>query len=618
METIDLTSIPSDFSEELLKVQLDFNEERQILSLIQARYLQQRDLSRAHSDRWLYKTNADLIEQIDQFIDKSFGDEKKALFRDVKSTQIHPASLILGMHASDHPPTLDMIERHINKEKPLIKIVRIKGGSIKKASLIETLTSVKDQKHLLVIIEQTEIVERTILNFLILYLYTMLTEGESRRLVVMFCLSSNCKDITQLLPTDTRNRLAKITTIVKEPRDGVLNMQSWLLEADDIVFEIGSNMMNLMYDNVLDVDASVENLRYIYQYAMFEHYSSYASLLTSAPKELAKLVKSHSHLVSFIKNLKSVKDSGELSTVDWRDRMEVAKYCRKRIEYLKCYHEYVWTQFYHYLNLLRDETDQAFPSRLNDIYSEFMAHDDLGQSINFADAISKIPRYPVESIVKRISLCTQEHVKSSNSIKCEDVYSILVVYKEKLENNDDCKPILKELADKLLKHSQILKNPLKMPLNEALYFNKSEIVRKRALPSTRFDALNDYLDKSNHFGILYRLIHNHVEEISAADLFNDFKDAVETDCQEELNSPEVPEVPPKKVKKLCRRGTRASTRITNVPQQEVKKRVVVNKFDDGLLKAIFVDLIDCMERQGLVKLDRRRSKNGIIRRSVWL
>lgn len=242
------------------------------------------------------------------------------------------------------------------------------------------------------------------------------------------------------------------------------------------------------------------------------------------------------------------------------------------------YHSYICDQLYYYLELLNDGHGK-FPEDVTDLYDELFSHDELGHSVETVDAIKDLVKFPVDRILKRIDLVekkatqlgrTKVHKPSQKNKKSrrEDMLHILIEYKEKLINNEDSKEVVSCMRDELLEHIQLLKNPIKQNHGHIYILklkNRSCLIRW-----LRSDKMNALFRKSYPlFEYLHDKIQSSPGHLSKNDLFNDM--------------------------------------ISDHP-----------KLDEGLAKAVFIDLMDGMEQSQLIKWDKRRGNDGgMIQRLVW-
>lgn len=570
--TIDLTTIPPTVFDGIGSIEFDFNDDRILKRAIKAQREAQRAFSQDLFSQWLNETNDKLINDIDVFIQRSLGLED-GLFTHVYSSIIHPAAIILGMQASDHARTLDTIEEHVKKTFKT-QVLRLQSGFSKKSNLETSLKQFKNDDRLLVMIEQVEIMDHMLIESLILKLHEMLEESQSKRIMILFFMSGSWKNINLIISSNSMSRMRTIETIVKEPEDVMRTMQKRLMNTEKTAFKLGPNLIDLLYDDFIERDASIVNLGYLYEFAIYEHYSKKVSLLNLPVEKLRAIFKTESQCSKAFKDFEYFKTrTGDKN----KSFANIANMIDKQIKH----HTFVVIQIQTYFILIRDETHETFPSMLNDIFRELTskAHKDLAQSSLFLDSISKLKNYPIASLRKRMNECIQARSAFCSKDKFQDVLKIIIEFDDKLENNDNDRRLVSDLTNKLREHAKLLINPFKMQLQEALYYDNVDRLQSRTMPATRYDALQKFLDKSCAFSILYDMIHKSQEEISENDLFGDFSDA------------------------MC----------------EMKREVSrVKKFSTALLKAIYLDLIDCMIHQGLVKRELRGSKVGILKRVVWL
>lgn len=603
VQTIHLSTIPKNQPEVLQQKDIDSDEDGEIEKLCINQYQEQKLILEELFEGWLQETNAALIEEIDSFIRISLGD-KNDPFRHVSSKIIHAAQVVLGMRSSDNKPTLDMIHNHVITKNQNFQIIRINQDFSKKNDLIAVFGEVKRSKQLFLIIEQTETIELSLLEILINYLGTI-----NAQIMILFCMISSASK-EKLSQLDLRSRMRVITSIVKKSPENFLNLQSRLLKTNEFKFRFGHNMVDLIYDNFIQCDPTIAQLKYLYEYAMFEHFMKHTSLVTLDRKYLIKVIKPGGRLVNIIRSLKSVKRK-ESANVDWKSVDSISQFCLRSTEAISKNHEFLVDQIECYLILVKDETNIGFPSFLSDIFGELWNYESLNQSHSFMEALAKLRKYSNESILRRIEAVMANCSVITSKKDYLYVQSILSKYKKKLENNNNCKETREELTTSLQEHAKLLKSPKTFPLYEAIYFDDHSTMI-RTIPYSRTDFFKSNVDPNNHYIILCNLINNSPEEISKLDLYNEFKQAVV-----DLNPSQMVEAQNVlKTRTKANKCLRRSTRTSNIT---LTKNITTNdEFkDEGLLKAIFIDLIESMELQGLIKTDNRKSKTGLIKRVVW-
>lgn len=608
--TIDLTFVPPDVCNELIHLNDNLGNDTQLRQCLQDQYLDQLEESEKIFSQWFDETSKKLVEDIGDFVDKSLKPIGESLFdNEHRGNLFHPATVVLGMQATDHQFLLDCIVKYLEDKHKTLQIVRI-NKELSVASKRNETSNILAQKRvaqeLLIMIEGAETMDILYAEFLCTSLNNMVRNCLDKKVIVLFFSAGKYISLAQLLPMDVCQSMRRMTTIGREVTAiktiGDF-LQKNLINMANIRFKLSSKVVEVIENEFLMSNATIQNIKHIYQYGLNEHFSRIESLLLQPKKEVMKLCNSSQTFIDKLRDLKSMKS---INGVNWKNPKSFSEFCFEKIEFLLNYHEFVCDQLDCYLILLKDQFGENFPTQINDLYQELMEYDDMGQSTLVVDSITKLKSYSNTGIIKRIDKCMDISPKSS--LKLEDVRSIISRYRPKLENNEDCKKIVSDLIHKLLKHAQVLKNPLGMPLNEAVYFTDEKLVYQRTLQAKRTDSIKHYTDTSTHFGLLYNIIQDSMEEISLTDLFNDFLQATEEAKQ-----------PPSKKPRLstARRVAAQSKKQNSINSKSVR---VANDVHDNesSLKALFIDLISCMEYHGLLKSDIRRSRKGVVRRSVWL
>lgn len=189
------------------------------------------------------------------------------------------------------------------------------------------------------------------------------------------------------------------------------------------------------------------------------------------------------------------------------------------------------------------------------------------------------------------------------------------MYKKKLENNENCKKIISDLIRSLFDHADLLKGPRTLPLYEAIYFYDFDMMSRRTIPSFRKDLLTPIINPTDYHGTLSNLILNSTEEIKIIDLYNDFKQTVKD--LDSSRSTKVNDEQAFRKKSETNKRFRRSTRINDATVTPTINTSASDSKDDGMLRTVFRDLLYSIELQGLIKTDRTRSGEGLIRRVIW-
>lgn len=612
-KTINLdTRTTPDICKELVDLEFNYGHDKSIRKYSHQMFARQKQqINKLFSD-WLQEINSNLLNDIELFVKESLS--TTGLFEQTKCSFLHAANVILGMPSADYAPTLDSIEQHINDIYDDLKVLRIESGLSKKSNLLEALSQIRGEASVLVIIDRTETIDPPLLKSLTDSLYELLRETSADRVIVLFCMSNSSHTIEKILPIRIRTLMNNVKTIVKDPGEVFKQTSAKILMNGDFSFNLHPKTIDAIRNDFIYNDPSVTNLKYLCQCSLFYHYiknKSYpknSAILLLPQTQLAKILKSEPDLISSIKELKSM-NSKVINGCNWNDANAVASLCCNLIQELRNYHQFILGQMLHYLDMILDTTGAGFDD-LNDIYNRLVDYDDFGHSPMFVSEISNLQKYPTASILERLEKSTSYKMKFPKlKGKFTDVHSILMEFKEKLINNDNSRDIVIELINRLLKHTQELKNPLKMPLNEVLFYYDLESLENRALPNDWAFTPKDFIDRLTPFGILYDLIQAGAEEISAVDLFNDFK------CRfEELERRKLMDI------KLSSSGVKLKVRPKKLRNTTVPIRINDNSeeiIDEGLLKALFLDLLIDMENMGLLKSDKKMSAKGTVKVCHW-
>lgn len=545
-------------------------------------FIEQAGLARKRFGKQLQTINRKIITELDTFIDSSIDCDSRHLFATGRTERMHGAVLYLDMQTTDHEPTFDCIENHIKTRRRSMYVIRIGRDLIRKRGLLELLETCKNFSQIFVLIEQAETLNVSLTNTLIGHFRGRLQDDESPAQVVLmlFCLSAKIQD----LALDATNCFGKITSIVRDKDLDSKDVLESLLRNEGSKFKIGANLLTLIYHCFIECDNSITNLSLMYIYAMYEYYS---------------------HL-----------DNCEISS-DGKKHKTSHSTSNKGLDSALKYHDFICDQMYYYQELLQDRG--KFPDDVTYIYDELFAHDELAHSIDFIDAIKGIIKFPRQAILRRIEQVEKKfHDFGKTKKNNDDVVEILSKYKERIDNNEDCDIIVTNLVDELLEHARVLKNPNSLGHGH-IYYNDSDAINDHILRSSRNNKrqIRCYHDDSTYFGALFNQILDSPGHISINDLFNDvlpsLRELIRTDRTQLVASSKGPR----------RKFTTPRKSIRTTPVKAAATRPDVSKTlsdedEIGLAKAIFIDLIDCMEQNQLIKIDKRSIKGSMIKRLVWL
>lgn len=560
-KTIRLFSTPASYDDDVLDLPFTYDIDQWTNKILAQRYGKFWQESELLFDSWLKKSNEHLLINIEGFIDDTLKSRKNDYFFDAPET-INVATVVLGIQTSDHIPTINMIEKRITEKYSELSIIRLPADLDKKSHLINILEEAGSQKYTFVIVERIETFKHQLLESLILMLSDALRSGQTDSAIIMICMSGSWRNIMQTLPADNMNRIGKVVQLVKDPRGFLEKLPLELLKGTHDDFKIVPHCCFLIDNDFFERNASLDNLKYLYQYAVFEHLSRPVSLLASSADVLKKLPKTK--LLELLRRVPSVKKISLKS-------INPVEFCTRMCAEINQNHKYIFNQITYYFNLLRDTTRNNFPSHIQDLYFELFKYNDLGESSDMYNVIERLKHCPPDRVLARINSSVENYLDHPEGARYRDldIFITLRTFELKLNEADDKTAIILDFIKLLHKHVGNLKNPLKFPLHEAVYFDKSLLLRRQALPSTRREALTDFTDESTNFGILYKMIHGSTENISISDLYGDFK-----------------------------------------AKLEIENEVIV--------KAMFLDLVRTMEHHGLIKSDSRSSQRGFIKRLTWL
>lgn len=235
----------------------------------------------------------------------------------------------------------------------------------------------------------------------------------------------------------------------------------------------------------------------------------------------------------------------------------------------------------------------TWPQDASDLYEELGRLDDLSQSTEFFNAIHRIKKIPHDRLVGRLEMIAKQFTDHKQQAK-RNAPSILLSYKEKIANDKGEKHTVSELLDDLMKYARTIKCPFSKHPN--FYFSDCQTLIRGCLKPARSQRellQSGYLDESTFFGVLLNKVLSSPRLMAANELF----DEVLTDFKELIS-------------------THKTEQSSESLQPRREHAEYSNEEMDGLVRALFIDTIDSMEHQGLVKLDPR-SKGKVIKRLAW-
>lgn len=573
-----------------------------IEAMLLRKYREERQTFSESCERLFDKIHQETFEKIDSFVNEAITEE--TLFPGQNAYLLQAATLILGLHTSDHHYTLDKLESHFDSGK-VVETFRIKPKRFqRRTDLIESINKVRDVDRLLVIVEQTEILDAFMLECFIDSLYNMLILSDDKRILILFCMSGSFMPISSLLPVSVMNRMAHKAIIVNDVDDITQDLERKLIANDGLSMKLGHRLISFMYMSFTEKDASIMHLKYLIENCLFEHYSSDLTIVNLPKESITKVLNQNHDMINRLKRLKSLKNC---DMIDWKSVNSIVNFCTQQTEELQKYHKYLAVNINYMFELLKDQHVDGIITDLSDIYQQLLKHDNLSQSSEIYDQIINFKKYSPEAILKRIKSALR-HQASLEYKGSFDIHKTLTKYLARLENNENCKEIVVALIKDLLQNAASLKNPLKLPLSELIYFDDIDLIMSMTMPATRNSIIEcKHLTNKNYYEVLLDTLQGFPEEVNVADLFEEFKNSAK---EEKLI---ILEASVKEMAEVVKKDQKRSKRSVHykVDENEVEE-------SDELMRAIFTDLIDGMELQGIVKRYANESKQGILKRMCWL
>lgn len=553
---------------------------------VKSRYLEEKHKAEEIYQEKFKVLNRELLDSLDRFVETCLDLKNENLFAKYGSDGIYGATLCLNMRTSDHEPTYSLIENSLKKFKRLV-VVRLKVNSIRKRSLLNILEPSRLVKRVLIMVEQAETLSPAITDMLIGNLKNRVEDEASPTSVVMvvFCLSVRIQE----LPFDHFNGLAGFWPIESDNSHHNLEILEELVRNRGITMKLGPDALNFIHDYYQNVDPSISNVVYLLNHALFEHYHRLEDVY---------------------------KRMNESARSAWR-KLE-SKYEK---------HQYVCDQLLNLALLLRDQG--LFPEDVSDVYELLLDYENLSHSKELVDALMNLGKLKHETSLRRIDrvLMRAERVKATKN-GMTTVVSILASYRDKILNNKDCTEIVSSMINELIEYVRDLENPLAKDIYHIYFHNRAEL-SKSSMTAARYEDtfMENFCGKDRtYFSILVRYLLNAQGSLGVFDLMTEVEDEYKELMRNE-RSPTLRKGPRIKVtpKKAAGRSSRAAATTasaaitvsagTNVESQAAPKGLDGEE-EDGLIKALFADIIDCLELQLMIKLDPR-TKQRCLKRLVW-
>lgn len=560
--TINLTRIKEgNYYDSILSRKFDYDTEVKERKDVKQEFSSQKLVA----EKLYHEKSAELIsaavEGVKDFVTKSMNLKGTNLF-DKTEGQIHGEVLHLDMQLSDHEMTYTFIEKAVKKLVNNLHIIRLKANQARKRSISELMEPTRQSRRIFLIVEQTECLSRVLTETLVGLLKNRLSDETSPTdtIMILFCLSLRIK----ALPFDNLHCFGRMKGIHKQTDQSKVGYLEILLRSRGLKVKLGPNVLDFIYEHSLHTDSSITNVKYLHCYAIFEHYQRLNAESLISQAEYEELESQHQLLCDNILSL----------------------------------------------SLFLKDKDK-WPTDATDLYSELESYSDLSKSHDFFDSLQSLRKISHDRLVKRFENVENQFgnlVTKSKKVVKQNAVSILSSYKDKIGNNRDCDEILLQLINDLMKYAKNIRSPFNEQRN--FYFNNVRSLETGCFTaSRRAEELSEtYLNESSYFGILFKRILNSPGNIAAAELcdevLEDFKKLIT--IQESTTEKRQD---PVETKRSRRKTTIRASRKSMGRETSEEER-------DGLARAIFVDMIDSMEHQGIVKLDAR-AKGKVIKRLAW-
>jgi hypothetical protein len=569
--TINLTRIKEgNYYENLLQKEFTYDREVRERLHVQQEYLEQRKLTEELHQQRFVNVVSNAIEGVKNFVTKSLDLNGTALFNK-QSEQIHGEQLLLDMHISDHEMTFVMIEKAVKKLVPGMHTLRFKAHQAKKRSITDLMEPCRQAKRVFIIIEQAESLSRVLTEALVGHLKNRLSDETSPTdaIMVLFCLS-----LSQLrsYPFNSMHCFGRMKGIRKhDVDDGKLSLYD-LLRSRNLKVKLSPETLDFINLYSTHEDPSITSIKYLHCFSIFEHYHSLYEDDLLSEKDFKNLEHEHQSLC----------------------------------DDLQC------------LAIFLQEKDK-WPLDVTDIYEELGLYDDLAESEEFFNACQGIKKIPHDRLVARLERVEKEfgnRLATNDKHPTTSTISILLSYKDKIANNKDCQDIVKQMIDDIMNYAQTIQCSICDRPN--FYFNGRSSLIAHCLTSSRSNEMLRYhLNENTYYGVLLNKILHSTGQIAAAELFDevsaDFKRIMSLDTIPDTKTRQEPSSQPSPPKRSRRLTTIRATRRC---KEHNGKQDDKDDERDGLARAIFVDMIDSMEHQGIVKLDPR-TRGKVIKRLAW-
>jgi hypothetical protein len=352
--------------------------------------------------------------------------------------------------------------------------------------------------------------------------------------------------------------------IVKNDKDTCKSTLSVLLRGDNLKVKLGPNTMYYIYLYSVNADSSITNVKYMHCYSILEHYSRLERLPQLTEKDYEKLEKKHQSL------------------------------CDDLLCFAILLHE-----------------SKSWPEDAAEIYDELGSHNVLSESQSFFDAVNGLKKIPHDRLVKRLDNVEKEFASSKHeSLTKLSAAAVIFSYKDKIINNKDCHDIVGQFTRDLMNYARCITCVFKGC--DDFYIRNREAMMTECSTSSRGckKMLDAFSDESSYFGIIFKRLLCSSFQVGAGELC----DEVLGDF-EELMIAQKPNDRTRQSSAAPSKRSRRQTTIRATRKCDERENAGATE-KNGLARAIFVDMIDSMEHQGIVKLDPR-AKGKVIKRLAW-
>lgn len=529
---------------------------------------------------------------------------------------IPSAQIKMGVNTADNELVLDFLEKKLNREEVALKVIRMTAshtfnmGSIKNRLVSEIITPqfikenlgnggvipknwqqmisyrrlaqmrcdlIQDKRPVVIILDDIE--NSTACSGLRSFLPTAQSHMDQMPIVILFGCYTSSFSIQQLLPstaTDTLYVVPFKTTSARLLFEEV--MARALITANDFSFKLGPKILQVMMDNFVFNDFSLQKILFLIKSCLFHHFYynplAFLSVLNehNLNEAFDKMNKSDFKvLYEQITQLPSVQNE----TVP-KNELSLHEFIQSSLSNIYDAHRNLIDAVTILLMLTKGNPNCSLGSTFATIYIKTSVAPDVTDIPEFRETIDSLRFLHLEEFKERLEVCVNNStLVDSNMAQMVKNHKILVDELEKMDQQKDQQSaksqtpnvdlssvrsrsewmqklksvisasprvmskfecwrhnFIRELQSEFKK----LTSPHFMPLNEVVYFNQTEVLLNYCFPSPRTEAISSFRHPLKHLPQgdssdekvlditrIYKMITQNTTSINLHDFLESFK-----------------------------------------------------------------------------------------------